>query len=73
MPKIHFYVEIPCDGCANIIKKLIMKKNEKLEIETNRLLNSVIVNGDTTVDEILNILNKWSQNSKKEVKYISIL
>jgi hypothetical protein len=64
---------MPCDGCADIIKKLILKKNEKLEIETNRKINSVTVNGDITVEEILKILNKWSDQSKNEVKYIPIL
>lgn len=71
MPKHLFRVEMPCEGCSKIVTKLILKKNDKLRVEPNLKTDTVIIDGDITIEEIEDALRKWAEASKREVKYIS--
>lgn len=68
--KHYFNVNMTCSGCENSIKRLLIKKNKDLNIETNIDKQTLIVEGEITEEEIINTLKKWCEASKKEIKVI---
>jgi len=68
--KHYFNINMTCSGCENSIKRLLIKKNKDLNIETNLDKQTLIVEGEITEEEIINTLKKWCESSKKEIKVI---
>ena len=69
---IHYFnVQMSCSGCENSIKRILLKKNKELIIETNIENQLVKVDGNITEEEILESLQKWCEISKKEIKIIN--
>ncbi len=71
MPKLLFSITMPCEGCSNVVKRLLLKKDDKLNIITDLKSQTVIIDGNITVDEVNDCLKKWKEASNKEVRYIN--
>ncbi len=68
---IHYFnINMTCSGCENSIKRILLKKNKDLIIETNIGKQLLLVNGDITQNEVIESLKKWCEASKKEIKII---
>jgi copper chaperone CopZ len=71
MNKLLFKIQMSCEGCENTIKRLLLKKNNNLKIETDIKNQMVKIEGDIEINNVYEILEKWSKASNKEIKFIS--
>jgi len=69
MAQTVFNVGMTCDGCANAVKRILIKVDGVSNVETNVETKKVIVtaDGNATPEAMLEKLQKWSKASGKSV------
>ncbi|VEU44006.1 unnamed protein product [Pseudo-nitzschia multistriata] len=69
MPETKFDIGMTCDGCANAVKRILMKMDGVTDIVTDVEAKSAVVTHDESVPPSLMLekLLKWSSASGKSV------
>lgn len=70
--KYQWDIAMTCDGCSNAVSKIMGKIENVDSFEASWEQKTLIVTGaDGLQEKIENALQKWSNASGKEVKFVS--